>query len=221
MVCSDMLGHIFNSVWVITGIAEVSQGCKFLGSILYFTSATQSLFLFPHPVLIPTTHKFSLLDKLVSSLVTAGFAISGPALSPARYMGCYRAGHSLQVLAIALPRDGLCPWPLAFGGEVLTALCPALKNHAEPHHVVPGTQQLCYTQRTPDSGTHSGGKGLAQAGKACQESVSIGCLQKALVDRDPVGREKIQPKQLNKYTGGSWQTEKATCRASFRLRVMC
>lgn len=190
MVCSDMLGHVFNSVWVTTGIAEASQGFKSLGSILYFSSATQSLFLLPHPTFIATTHKFSLLDKLVSSLITAGFAISGPALSSARYVGSHGAGHGLQVLAVALPRDGLCPWPLPLGGEVLTALCPALRNHAGPHRAVPGTQQLCHPQRTTDPGAHSGGKGLAEAGKACQKSVSMDCLRKALVDRNPVGREK-------------------------------
>lgn len=106
------------------------------------------------------THKFSLLEKLVASLVTAGFATSGPAPSPTRYVGSHKAGHSLQVLAVALPRDGLCPWPLALGGEVLTALCPPLRNHAGPHHAVPGTRQLCRPQRTPDLGTHiQGAKG--------------------------------------------------------------
>lgn len=107
MVCGEVLGHVFNSVWVTTGIAGASQGCKWLGNILYFSSATQSLFLLPHPMFIPMTHKFSLLDKLVASLVTAGFAVSGPAPSPARYVGSCRAGHSLQVLAVALPRGGL------------------------------------------------------------------------------------------------------------------
>lgn len=64
------------------------------------------------------------------------------------------------------------------------------KPHAGPHHVVAGTQQFCHPQHTPDPGMHSGGKGLAQAGKVCQGSVSVDCSWKVLVDRNSVGRVK-------------------------------
>lgn len=111
--------------------------------------------------------------------------------------------------------QGQSLWPLALGGKVLTAV--SLRNPFGPHQAVAGTQQLSHPQHRPDPGPCSGAK--ARSGREGIESVSMGCLHKVLVDRDAVGREKKQPKQLHKYTGGSWQTE-ATRRASFRLRVM-
>lgn len=54
------------------------------------------------------TQHTSLLDKLVSDLVIAGFALSGPGPSPARYVGSHRAGHSVQVLEVAITWDSLC-----------------------------------------------------------------------------------------------------------------
>lgn len=77
---------------------------------------------------------------------------------------------------------------------MLTVLCPDLRSHAGFRQDLTLWPQAHGSTAIPSADlTHAqiwGGKGRAQAGSACQESDSVGCPQKALVDRDPVGREK-------------------------------
>lgn len=91
----------------------------------------------------------------------------------------------------------------------------------EPHWTSPGSYSSLAIPSTDPIQAHVQGQRLPQAEEEDQGSVSLGCLHKVLVRQRPSRKGKNQPKQLNKYTGGSWQTEEATRRASFRLRVMC
>lgn len=76
---------------------------------------------------------------------------------------------------------------------------------------VQAIQQLSHSQHRPDPGA-----------KACSgtEGIPGKCLYGLPAESSgrqrPSRKGRKQPKQLNKYTGGSWQTE-ATRRASFRL----
>lgn len=92
----------------------------------------------------------------------------------------------------------------------------SLRNHTRPHQAVAGTQQFGHPQHRLDSRPMSRDKGLLRQGRNTTK-----CLY-GLPAESP-GRQRLsrkgkkQPKQSNKYTGGSWQTEEATRRASFRL----
>lgn len=106
---------------------------------------------------------------------------------------------------------------------MLTALCPDLKSPAGFRQGLTPWLQAHGSAAIPSADlTHArswGAKGELREGMPGERL--CGLPAESPGRQRPSGKGKKQPKQLNKYTGGSWQTEKATCGASFRLRVMC
>lgn len=167
---------------------------------------TQSLFLFLHPTFIDTNTPVCLRSLF----------------QPLLFLVLLSQGQDLPRQSMWVPSElGTCsfspqgqsPWPLALGGKVLTAV--SLRSHTGPHQTVAGTQQLDHPQSRP----MFRGKGLLRQGRNIKPP--YGLPAESPGRQRPSRKGKKQPKQLNKCTGGSWQTEEATHRANFRLRVMC
>lgn len=143
---------------------------------------TESLFLLLHPTFIDTNTP---VCKLISSLVISGFAL-GARTFPSKACGFPHSWAQCASACSCCPQ-GQSLWPLAVRGKVLTAV--SLRNHTGPHQAVAATQQLGHPQHKPDPGPCLGTKACSGR-EGIPGSISMGCLQKVLVDRDSVEREK-------------------------------